>query len=103
MHQVPCISDDCLDLTLLVKDTPAWVYKRALILNCNHIFYILLSYLIYSYIIYSPTWITLLYSKYFGLFLCERTLFVSFGIRASLIPAFGHALTRVTLTGLLAT
>ena len=32
----------------MVKGTPAWVYKQALILNCNHLLYLI----IHSYYIY---------------------------------------------------
>ena len=84
---------------LLVKGTPAWVYKQALILNCNNL---ISSISYYSFIVYIPIWITLLYSRYFGLFLCEQTLFVSFGIRASSDPALGRTLLKLCLSRLLA-
>ena len=78
------------------KGHPCVYISRPSFSICNH----LISY--YSFIVYSPIWITLLYSKYFGLFLCERTLFVSFGIRAaSSDPALGRTLLKLCLSRLL--
>jgi hypothetical protein len=58
----------------LVKGTPAWVYKQALILNCNHLLYII----IHSYYIYiCPYGFGYYIPDILGLILCERTLFVS--------------------------
>ena len=54
---------------LLVKGTPAWVYKQALILNCNHLIisYILLfiycSYMDY-FVIFQVFWIILVWANF---------------------------------------
>ena len=59
---------------LLVKGTPTWVYKQALILNCNHHLYLI----IHSYYIYiCPYGFGYYIPDILGLILCERTLFVS--------------------------
>ena len=89
---------------LLVKGTPAWVYKRALILNCNHL---ILSHYLISYILLF-IYCLQSYMDYFVIFqifwiiLVWRTLFVSFGIRASSDLALGRTLLKLCLSRLLA-